>query len=153
MDNYESTSNYHTYENQSASKYVARERGGLVPVTANIISKAEIGQDDQVEYQGVPIIDITAVGYVVDYKENDNKVKITLYDYTGLLEVNFFVRQESNESIGLDKFEYTGKREPVQIFGTVKVFKGHKVIQGKIKVIKDRRSYTTTVISPEVSER
>lgn len=117
MDNYESSNNYHTYENQSASKYTARERGGLVPVTANIISKAEIGQDDQVEYQGVPIIDITAVGYVVDYKENDNKVKITLYDYTGLLEVNFFVRQESNESIGLDKFEYKGKESQFKFLG------------------------------------
>ena len=61
-------------------------------MTANIIKNAEVTQDETVEFQGVSIIDITAVGYVVDYKEVDNKISITLYDYTGLLNVNFFIR-------------------------------------------------------------
>ena len=141
MDNHESNTSYHNYENQSGNKYQSsRERSGLVPVTASIIKKAEITQDEAVEYQGVIIIDITAVGYAVDYKELDNKIKITIYDYTGLLEVTFYNRLESLDSIGLDKFEYEGKREPVQIFGTVKVFKGHKIIQGA-KLIKSNCNY------------
>ena len=128
MDNYGSNN---AYENQSGSKYhSSRERSGLIPVTANIINKADIGQDEIVEYQGVCIIDITAVGYVVDLKELENRIKITIYDYTGLLEISFFNRQESLESINLDEFKYEGKREPVQIFGTVKVFHGKKIIQG-----------------------
>ena len=131
--------NYHNYENQSGSKYQPqRDRGGLIPVTANIINKAEINQDEGVEYQGVSIIDITAVGYVVDFKEMDNKIKITIYDYTGLLEVNFYNKQE--DSIDLDKFEYENKREPVQIFGTVKVFNGKRYIQGA-KLIKSNCNY------------
>ena len=131
--------NYHNYENQSGSKYQPqRERGGLIPVTANIINKAEINQDEGVEYQGVSIIDITAGGYVVDFKEMDNKIKITIYDYTGLLEVNFYNKQE--DSIDLDKFEYENKREPVQIFGTVKVFNGKRYIQGA-KLIKSNCNY------------
>ena len=60
----------------------------------------------------------------MDYKEADNKIKITIYDYTGLLDVNFYNRQDSADSNGFDKFKYEGKREPVQIFGTVKVFRG-----------------------------
>ena len=128
MDNYGSNN---AYENQSGSKYhSSRERSGLIPVTANIINKADVGQDEIVEYQGVCIIDITAVGYVVDLKELENRIKITIYDYTGLLEISFFNRQESLESINLDEFKYEGKREPVQIFGTVKVFHGKKIIQG-----------------------
>ena len=141
MDNFDSNNNYHSYENQSGSKYQAqRERGGLIPVTANIINKAEINQDESVEYQGINIIDITAVGFVVDYKEIENKIKITIYDYTGLLEVNFYNRQENAESIGLDKFIYERKREPVQIFGTVKVYKGEKIIQGA-KLLKSNCNY------------
>ena len=138
MENYD---NYHSYENQSGAKYPSsRERGGLIPVTANIINKAEINQEETVEFQGVNIIDITAVGYVVDYKEADNKIKITIYDYTGLLDVNFYNRQDSADSNGFDKFKYEGKREPVQIFGTVKVFRGEKIIQGA-KLIRSNCNY------------
>ena len=139
MEINDSSNNYHNYENQSGSKYQPqRERGGLIPVTANIINKAEINQDEGVEYQGVSIVDITAVGYVVDFKELDNKIKITIYDYTGLLEVNFYNKQD--DSIALDKFEYENKREPVQIFGTVKVFNGKRYIQGA-KLLKSNCNY------------
>ena len=139
MEINDSSNNYHNYENQSGSKYQPqRERGGLIPVTANIINKAEINQDEGVEYQGVSIVDITAVGYVVDFKELDNKIKITIYDYSGLLEVNFYNKQD--DSFALDKFEYENKREPVQIFGTVKVFNGKRYIQGA-KLLKSNCNY------------
>ena len=141
MEINESNTNNKNYEPQSGNKYQpSRERGGLVPVTANIINKAEITQDESIEYQGVTIIDIVLVGYVVDFKEVDNKIKITIYDYTGLLEISFFNRQDNSESAGFDKFKYEGKREPVQIFGTVKVFKGNKIIQGA-KLIKSNCNY------------
>ena len=131
---------HNTYESHSGSKYhPPRERGGLIPVTANIIKNAEVTQDETVEFQGVSIIDITAVGYVVDYKEVDNKISITLYDYTGLLNVNFFIRQDNDDTI-LDNFKYEGIREPVQIFGTVKVYKGEKSILGA-KLIKSNCNY------------
>jgi hypothetical protein len=138
MENNESNNNYHNYENQSGNKYQARS--GLVPVTATIIKKAEVTQDEQVEYQGVNIIDITDVGYAVDYKEFDNKIKITIYDYTGLLEVTFFNRLDNQDTIGYDKSEIEGKREPFQIFGTVKVYNGKKYIQGA-KLIKSNCNY------------
>ena len=139
MENNDSGIKYHNYD-QSGTKYPSsRERGGLIPITANIINKAEISQEGSVEYQGVSIIDITAVGYVVDFQELDNKIKITIYDYTGLLEINFFKRQENLDSI-FDDFKYEGKREPVQIFGTVKEYRGEKVIQGA-KLLKSNCNY------------
>ena len=97
-------------------------------------------QDESVEFQGINIIDITAVGYVVDFKEIDNKINITLYDYTGLLDVNFFIMQDSDDNSLLDNFKYEGIREPVQIFGTVKVYKGEKSILGA-KLIKSNCNY------------
>ena len=136
METNDSSNNYHSYENQSGSKYQPqRERGGLIPITANIINKAEITRYETVEYQGLSIIDITAVGYLVDCKELDNKIKIIIYDYTGLLEVNFYNKQEISDEIDLEKFQNEKKREPIQIFGTVKVFRGEKIIQGA-KLIK-----------------
>ena len=129
-----------SYESHSGSKYhPPKERGGLIPVTANIIKNAEVTQDETVEFQGVNIIDITAVGYVVDFQEVENKISITLYDYTGLLEVKFYIRQDNDDSI-LNNFKYEGIREPVQIFGTVKVNKGEKSILGA-KLIKSNCNY------------
>ena len=39
-----------------------------------------------------------------------------------------------------DNFKYEGKREPVQIFGTIKVLRGDKIIQGA-KLIKSNCNY------------
>ena len=138
---YDDTNRHSQYESHSGSKYHSqRERGGLIPVTASIIKNARVTEDESVEYQGINIIDITAVGYVVNFREIDNKINITLYDYTGLLDVNFYIRQGNDDSSLLDNFKYEGIREPVQIFGTVKVYKGEKSILGA-KLIKSNCNY------------
>ena len=132
---------YNQYQSHSGMKYHSqRERGGLIPVTASIIKNAIVTDDDSVEFQGVNIIDITAVGYVVDFKEVENKINITLYDYTGLLNVNFYRRQDSDDNSILEDFKYEGLREPVQIFGTVKIYKKEKSILGA-KLIKSNCNY------------
>ena len=128
------------YEDESKSNYPElshsgkgqqnRERSGIVPVTALILNEAEVTKEESVLYQGVPLSDITIVGYIVDYKELESKIKITLFDYTGSVEINFFNKINSTDTIGLNKIHYDGKKKPVQIFGTVKVFKNEKNIQG-----------------------
>ena len=125
---------------QSGKSHPTRERGGLIPVTATILNEAEVTKEETVEYQGVPISDITAIGYVIDYKELEAKVKVTLYDYTGTMEINFFNKIDNSDSVGLSKFHYDGTRKAVQIFGTVKVFKNEKNIQGA-KIISVGSSY------------
>ena len=117
-----------------------RERGGLIPVTSNILKEAQVTKEETVEYQGVPISDITAIGYVIDYKELEAKVKITLFDFTGTMEINFFNKIDSQDSVGLNKFHYNGNKKPVQIFGTVKIFKNEKNIQGA-KIVEVNCSY------------
>ena len=126
--------------NQSMKLHQTRERGGLIPVTANILKEAEVTKEETVEYQGVPISDITAIGYVIDYKELEAKVKVTLFDYTGIMEINFFNKIDSQDSVGLNKFHYNGSKKPVQIFGTVKIFKNEKNIQGA-KIVEVNCSY------------
>ena len=125
---------------QSGKSHQNRERGGLIPVTATILKEAEVTKEETVEYQGVPISDITAIGYVVDYKELEAKVKITLFDFTGTMEINFFNKIDSQDSVGLNKFHYNGDKKPVQIFGTVKIFKNEKNIQGA-KIVEVNSSY------------
>ena len=106
------------------------EKGGLIPVTATILKEAEVTKEETVEYQGVPLSDITAIGYIIDFKELEAKIKLTIYDFTGSIEINFFNRMDNQDSAGLNKFRYENSRKAVQIFGTVKVFKNEKNIQG-----------------------
>ena len=126
--------------NQSMKLHQTRERGGLIPVASNILKEAQVTKEETVEYQGVPISDITAIGYVIDYKELEAKVKITLFDFTGTMEINFFNKIDSQDSVGLNKFHYNGDKKPVQIFGTVKIFKNEKNIQGA-KIVEVNCSY------------
>ena len=107
-----------------------RERSGIIPVTSVILNEAEVTKEESVLYQGVPLSDITIVGYIIDYKELESKIKMTLFDYTGAVEINFFNKMNNIDTIGLNKFHYDGSKTPVQIFGTVKVFKNEKNIQG-----------------------
>ena len=125
---------------QSGKSHSIRERGGLIPVTATILNEAEVTKEETVEYQSIPISDIMAIGYIFDYKELEAKVKITLFDYTGFMEINFFNKIDNQDSSGLNKLNYDGTRKPVQIFGTVKVFKNEKNIQGA-KIIPVPSSY------------
>ena len=114
----------------SAKGQQNRERAGIIPVTSIILNEAEVTKEESVLYQGVPLNDITIVGYIIDYKELESKIKMTLFDYTGSVEIYFFNKMGGIDTIGLNKFHYDGKKKPVQIFGTVKVFKNEKNIQG-----------------------
>ena len=141
MDQYEdSNAQMYSDMNQSMKLHQTRERGGLIPVTANILKEAQVTKEETVEYQGVPISDIKAIGYLIDNKELEAKVKITLFDYTGTMVINFFNKIDSQDSVGLNKFHYNGNKKPVQIFGTLKIFKNEKNSQGA-KIVEVNCSY------------
>jgi hypothetical protein len=91
-------------DNQSTQK--ARDKGGLVPVTCKILNDATISKDESVEYQGVTISDIMIVGYILNYNELDSKVKITLWDHTGKVEVTFYFSDSEGHS-GLANFHFS----------------------------------------------
>ena len=49
------------------------------------------------------------IGYIIDYKELEAKVKVILYDYTGIMEINFFNKIDNQDSSGLNKINYDGQ--------------------------------------------
>jgi hypothetical protein len=115
----------------SAKMNQNREREGIIPVTANILKEAEVTKDEAVTYQGIPLNDINIVGYIIDYKELESKIKLKLCDFTGTIEIYFFVKMNERDTTWLSKFNYDGSKKPAQIFGTVKVYKNEKNIQGE----------------------
>ena len=130
--NYYEDENKQTYGEISNSGKAPqnRERGGIIPVTCTILREADVTKDETVSYQGIPLYDINIVGYIIDYKELESKIKMTLFDYTGSAEVNFYIKMDDLDPTGLNKFHYDGSKKPVQIYGTVKVHKNEKNIQG-----------------------
>ena len=107
-----------------------KESSGIIPVTSLILNQAEVTKEESVIYQGVPLNDINIVGYIMDFKEMESKMKISLCDYTGTIEIIFLNPDKNTDIIGMSKFLCDGKKKSVQIFGTVKVFKKEKIIQG-----------------------
>ena len=92
-------------ENQSTSK--SYNRGGLVPINAHILKMATINQEEAIEYNGVPLSDVTIVGYIKDFTESDTKIKVTLWDHTGFVEIIFFNRNENEGYSSLNNFTFS----------------------------------------------
>jgi hypothetical protein len=92
--------------NENTSIPKSRDKGGLVPVTAKIINDSTVNQDEFIEYMGVTLSDISIVGYLMSYNELDTKVKITLWDHTGKVEVTFYF-SDSEGHAGLFNFHFS----------------------------------------------
>src|SRR5690349_8715625 len=96
--------NFDNKDSGSAQK--TRDKGGLIPVTAKIINDASINQEELIEYMGVNLSDISIVGYMMAFNELDTKVKITLWDHTGKIEVTFYYSDTEGHA-GLANFHFS----------------------------------------------
>lgn len=83
-----------------------RERGGLIPISAKILNDAVVNQEEGVEYMGNLLSDVCIVGYLKDYNESDTKVKVRIWDHTGVVETIFYNKNESETHSGLANFTY-----------------------------------------------
>ena len=92
--------------NQNSAMQRPRERGGLIPITAHILSQATVNLEESIEYNGNLLSDICLVGYIVDYKEFEARVKVQIWDQTGVVEVTFYNKNESESNSGLAGFHY-----------------------------------------------
>ena len=94
--------------NQNSAMQRPRERGGLIPITAHILSQATVNLEESIEYNGNLLSDICLVGYIVDYKDLEARVKVQIWDQTGVVEVTFYNKNESESNSGLAGFHYEG---------------------------------------------
>lgn len=92
--------------NQNSAMQRPRERGGLIPITAHILSQATVNLEESIEYNGNLLSDICLVGYIVDYKDLEARVKVQIWDQTGVVEVTFYNKNESESNSGLAGFHY-----------------------------------------------
>ena len=93
-------------DGQSGPKY--RERGGLVPITARILNESTVNNEEAIEYLGSLLSDVCIVGYIKDYQEMEARVKVKIWDHTGLIEAVFYNKNESESHSGLANFIYDG---------------------------------------------
>ena len=94
-------------KNEGASIQKFRERGGLIPITAKILSDSTVNHEDAVEYQGILLSDVSIVGYLKAYNETDTKVLVTIWDETGKIETVFYNKGENETHSGLSLFHFT----------------------------------------------
>ena len=94
--------------NQNSAMQRPRERGGLIPITAHILSQATVNPEESIEYNGNLLSDICLVGYILDYNDKpfEARVKVQIWDQTGVVEVTFYNKNESESNSGLTNFNY-----------------------------------------------
>ena len=92
-------------DHQSQNKY--RERGGLIPITAKILNDSIVNQEESVQYLDNILSDVSIVGYLKDFQESDTKVRVKIWDQTGLVETIFYNKNESESHSGLANFYFT----------------------------------------------
>lgn len=97
---------YNDEGNQNSTTQRPRERGGLIPITAHILSQATVNQEESIEYNGNLLSDICLVGYIMDFKEFEARVRVQIWDQTGMVEVIFYNKNESESNSGLTNFHY-----------------------------------------------
>ena len=127
------------YSFSKSSKF--RDRSGLVPITARMFNKAEIKNDDCLEYKGVPIVDLVIVGYIVDYKAGEILINLKVWDGTGIVSAQFFNKNESEVHPGLLEFSYDGSKRLVRLFAHAKVFKKDKQLNGNKVFFTDDKDF------------
>jgi len=56
------------------------------------------------EFEGIPIHDVIIMGNLVNSIQEETKIKIQIFDATGLIDVTFYDRNESDTINDISKF-------------------------------------------------
>jgi hypothetical protein len=116
-------------------------RSGLLPITAKIFNNLEVKPDDSLEYKGNIVSDIVIVGYITEYNEGSVQVNLKVWDGTGIINAQFFNKNESEAHPGLLNFQYNGGKKLVRLFGHAKVFKKDKQFSGNKILYTDEKDF------------
>lgn len=115
------------------SKVKSTDKDSFIAVSCKIIQNGTTVENSGVEYMGVPLGEVSLVGYCVSYQDDSTKIKLGLWDQTGFVEVLFYNKNESEIHSGLDGFVYEEKGL-VKLIGKVKSYKNQILIDG-IKIM------------------
>lgn len=115
------------------SKVKSTDKDSFIAISCKVIQNGTTVENSNVEYMGVPLGEVSLVGYCVSYNDDSTKIKIGLWDQTGFVEVLFYNKNESEVHSGLDGFVYEEKGL-VKLIGKVKSYKNQILIDG-IKIM------------------
>jgi hypothetical protein len=98
----------------SSKKGGVKEKQTLSPLTVKMFNDSVINQNDLLEFESIALHEVNflflskkikLVGHFISYKEEGVKVKITLWDQTGYVDIIFFNKNESESHVGLQNFD------------------------------------------------
>jgi hypothetical protein len=89
-------SNNNNTNQKNKSNYKEKAQTGLIPITSNMIKKFIRMENLSFEFLGIQVIDVVIMGNIINSIQEETKLKIQIYDTTGLIDVIFYDRNESN---------------------------------------------------------
>lgn len=78
------------------SNYKDRPQSGLIPITAKMLGKLNKTENTSFEFDGIPVHDVIIMGNLVDSNQEETKIKFQIFDTTGLINVTFYDRNETD---------------------------------------------------------
>lgn len=71
-----------------------QEKGGIVKITAKMMNDISNANDNGLEYYGIPITDVCIAGTLIEASALETKLKLKIWDHSGIADVVFFNRSE-----------------------------------------------------------
>jgi len=98
----------HDYSNntnqKNKSNYKEKAQSGLIPISSVMLQKLNKIDNTSFEFEGIPIHDVIIMGNLVNSIQEETKIKIQIFDATGLIDVTFYDRNESDTINDISKF-------------------------------------------------
>ena len=92
------------FSKQNKSNYKDKNTSGLIPISATMLQKLNKIDNTSFEFEGIPVHDVIVMGNLVSSLQEETKIKMQIFDATGLLEVTFYDRNESDTIRDISKF-------------------------------------------------
>jgi hypothetical protein len=91
-----SENDYQNNNQKNKSNYKEKPQSGLIPISSNIIKKLNKIENSIFEFLGIPVIEVIIMGNIINSNQEETKLKIQIYDTSGLIDVTFYDRNESD---------------------------------------------------------
>jgi uncharacterized protein YfkK (UPF0435 family) len=95
---------YTDYDQKNKSANKEKPQSGLIPITATMIQRLNKFDNTSFEFEGIPVHDVIIMGNLVNSIQEETKIKLQIYDVTGLIDVTFYDRNESDTITDISRF-------------------------------------------------
>lgn len=95
---------YTEFDQKNKTSYKEKPQSGLIPISSTMMRKLNKIDNTSFEFEGIPVHDVIIMGNLVNSIQEETKIKLQIFDVTGLIDVTFYDRNESDTITDIARF-------------------------------------------------